>query len=230
MNRFNYKLKNYSGRNFKGKIVVLSKGIRKNNNYLKYDSLRIWNNNLGIIKKINISYINKLIGFIKYSNGSISSIKLAYGLHIGSFVKSTILPIQLYKVQLLGFRIFLSYLKPTMIFFDLGIFGKKSKFSTSNGTFSQVLQINKDLKLILVLLPSGKKKFFSFNYLCTLGRNNNIYHKFITSGKAGVCYLNGKKSKVRGVAMNPVDHPHGGRTKTNKPEVSPWGWVTKKSH
>jgi large subunit ribosomal protein L2 len=29
------------------------------------------------------------------------------------------------------------------------------------------------------------------------------------------------------VAMNPVDHPHGGRTKTNKPEVSPWGWVTK---
>jgi large subunit ribosomal protein L2 len=35
---------------------------------------------------------------------------------------------------------------------------------------------------------------------------------------------------VRGVAMNPVDHPHGGRTKTNKPEVSPWGWVTKYSH
>jgi large subunit ribosomal protein L2 len=35
---------------------------------------------------------------------------------------------------------------------------------------------------------------------------------------------------VRGVAMNPIDHPHGGRTKTNKPEVSPWGWVTKHSH
>jgi large subunit ribosomal protein L2 len=34
---------------------------------------------------------------------------------------------------------------------------------------------------------------------------------------------------VRGVAMNPVDHPHGGRTKSSSPEISPWGWVAKKN-
>jgi len=39
--------------------------------------------------------------------------------------------------------------------------------------------------------------------------------------------IRGRKSMVRGVAMNPVDHPHGGRTKTNSPEVSIWGWVAK---
>ena len=40
----------------------------------------------------------------------------------------------------------------------------------------------------------------------------------------------GKRMITRGVAMNPVDHPHGGRTKTSKPEVSIWGWVAKYSH
>ena len=41
--------------------------------------------------------------------------------------------------------------------------------------------------------------------------------------------VSGFKPKVRGVARNPVDHPHGGRTKTNQPEVSIWGWVAKRN-
>jgi len=48
-------------------------------------------------------------------------------------------------------------------------------------------------------------------------------------GKAGINFILGKKPKVRGVARNPVDHPHGGRTKTNQPEVSIWGWIAKKN-
>lgn len=117
-----------------------------------------------------------------------------------------------------------------MLFFDLGIYNKKTMYTKASGTFSQVLSINKDIGLVLVLLPSGKKKYVSLNYVCTLGRNNNIFKKFIVIGKAGSNRNLGKNVTVRGVAMNPVDHPHGGRTKTNKPEVSPWGWVTKHSH
>lgn len=117
-----------------------------------------------------------------------------------------------------------------MIFFDLGLFNKNSVYIKSPGTFSQVLSINKELNLILIKLPSGKKKYVGINYLCTLGRNNNIFHKFLVVGKAGLKRNLGKNVIVRGVAMNPVDHPHGGRTKTNKPEVSPWGWVTKYCH
>lgn len=117
-----------------------------------------------------------------------------------------------------------------MLFFDLGLYNKKTMYTKASGTFSQVLSINKDIGLVLVLLPSGKKKYVSLNYVCTLGRNNNIFKKFIVIGKAGLNRNLGKNITVRGVAMNPVDHPHGGRTKTNKPEVSPWGWVTKHSH
>jgi large subunit ribosomal protein L2 len=56
-----------------------------------------------------------------------------------------------------------------------------------------------------------------------LGRNTQTDKKFKVLGKAGTRILSGKKPKVRGVARNPVDHPHGGRTKTNQPEVSIWG-------
>lgn len=62
-----------------------------------------------------------------------------------------------------------------------------------------------------------------------LGRNSNVEKRFNCVGKAGLMYLYGNKSKVRGVARNPVDHPHGGRTKTNQPEVSLWGWVAKRN-
>jgi large subunit ribosomal protein L2 len=48
-----------------------------------------------------------------------------------------------------------------------------------------------------------------------------MFNKKIIYGKAGFLKFFGKKSKVRGVAKNPVDHPHGGNTKTNSPEVSP---------
>jgi len=53
-----------------------------------------------------------------------------------------------------------------------------------------------------------------------LGRNSNPDSRFNRIGKAGTMYNAGIKPKVRGVARNPVDHPHGGRTKTNQPEVS----------
>lgn len=108
-----------------------------------------------------------------------------------------------------------------MIFFDLGKYNSKSTYIKSNGTFSQLLQINKELNMALIQLPSGDKKYVSLDYLCTLGRNSNIFSKFVVIGKAGLNRNLGKNVTVRGVAMNPVDHPHGGRTKTNKPEVSP---------
>ena len=62
-----------------------------------------------------------------------------------------------------------------------------------------------------------------------LGKNAQTEKKLCVLGKAGYNYIIGKKPKVRGVARNPVDHPHGGRTKTNQPEVSIWGWIAKKN-
>ena len=84
--------------------------------------------------------------------------------------------------------------------------------------------------LCLIKIPSKKRLYVSIDSFATLGRNSNIFKKFEWYASAGSTSILGKKPCVRGVAMNPVDHPHGGRTKTNKPEVSPWGWVTKHSH
>lgn len=214
-------MKNNSGRNNNGKIIVKSKQNIKSNIYLLFDQKRNFINLLGLIINFKLNIYGHILGLIKYSNGIISCIKLAYGLNLGSFLKSINLPLRLFKINLLGFRLYLRLLKVNMIFFDLGLFNKKPIYIKSSGTFSQILQLNKELGIILIKLPSNKKKYVNFNYLCSLGRNNNIFKKFTIKGKSGINRLNGKNITVRGVAMNPVDHPHGGRTKTNKPEVSP---------
>ena len=77
------------------------------------------------------------------------------------------------------------------------------------------------MEYITFKLPTGATKYLSFNNYVILGRNSNLLNYKQTLGKAGFNRNIGFKSKVRGVAMNPVDHPHGGRTKPSKPEVSP---------
>lgn len=197
-----------------------------------YDQRRIKLKLLNIILNIRLNLVDNILALVKYSNGVLSIIKPAYGLHLGSIVKSINLPLHLYfqEINFLGIRIYLKFLKANTIFFDIGLFTKNPIYSKSAGTFSQILQINKELNLILIRLPSRKKKYVNFDYMCTLGRNNNIFKKFLIKGKAGIKRNLGFNKKVRGVAKNPVDHPHGGRTKTNQPEVSPWGWIAKRSH
>lgn len=78
----------------------------------------------------------------------------------------------------------------------------------------------KDYNLVKILLPSKKKYLISGDCLATLGRNSNLKKKYQILGSAKFNIKKGQTPHVRGVAMNPVDHPHGGRTKTNKPEVS----------
>lgn len=110
---------------------------------------------------------------------------------------------------------------------------KKKKmgcYATSSGSYCQLLELKKKLKIALIKLPSNKKIYLSIDYTCLTGRNNNINKKYEIKGKASYKFFLGKNPLVRGVAKNPVDHPHGGRTKTVQPEVSPWGWVTKHSH
>ena len=73
----------------------------------------------------------------------------------------------------------------------------------------------------MLRLPSGKECKAPLTSFAVLGRNSNLRHKRELIGKAGANRLAGIRPTVRGVAMNPVDHPHGGRTKTVQPEVSP---------
>jgi large subunit ribosomal protein L2 len=64
-------------------------------------------------------------------------------------------------------------------------------------------------------------------YYATLGSVSNKNHSLCVLGKAGKKRYSSKRPIVRGVAMNPVDHPHGGRTNGGRPSVTPWGKLTK---
>lgn len=106
----------------------------------------------------------------------------------------------------------------------------KFQFATSSGTFCTKIRANKREKNIKLILPSKQYKFFTPNTLAIIGRNIQYWLYKLNFGKAGTRSNQGYKPSVRGIAMNSVDHPHGGKANSVQPEVSPWGWVTKKSH
>jgi large subunit ribosomal protein L2 len=90
-----------------------------------------------------------------------------------------------------------------------------------------MIQFNLEKKLSFVQLPTKKTFWVSWYCVGTSGRASNIESnkQFLT--KAGINRHKNIRPTVRGVAMNPVDHPHGGRCKTNSPEVTPWSRIAK---
>lgn len=176
-------------------------------------------------------YFNYLFfGIFKTVNGYIFCNKLINGCFLGNFFKNINISLKFFKNNFLGVCCSICYLPIYSIFSNLYLLKWKYQVATSNGTYCQLLEIKQNLNLVLVKFPSGFKQYIFSTKFCLIGRNSNIFHKYIIFGKASFNKNLGRKSNVRGVAKNPVDHPHGGRTKTCKPEVSPWGWVTKNSH
>ncbi len=105
--------------------------------------------------------------------------------------------------------------------------GKGGQLIRSAGTFAQVLA--KEGTYVQLKMPSGEVRKIFAECKATIGQVGNSSHSNITIGKAGRKRWMGIRPTVRGVAMNPVDHPHGGgegRVKGNHP-VTPWGISTK---
>ncbi len=106
--------------------------------------------------------------------------------------------------------------------------GKGAQLARSAGTFAQLMA--KEGKYAQVKLPSGEVRMVLQDCIASIGQVGNIDHENINIGKAGRSRWMGKRPKVRGVAMNPVDHPHGGgegRTSGGRHPVTPWGIPTK---
>ncbi len=106
--------------------------------------------------------------------------------------------------------------------------GKGGQLARSAGTFAQLMA--KEGKYAQVKLPSGEVRMVLQDCMATIGQVGNIDHENVSIGKAGRSRWLGKRPKVRGVAMNPVDHPHGGgegRTSGGRHPVTPWGIPTK---
>jgi len=164
------------------------------------------------------------ISLIKYSDGEfryiISPQKISIGDKIISSVKAEIkegncLPIKNIPV---GTNVHNIELKP----------GAGGQLVRSAGTSAQI--VSKEDVFVQIKLISGEIRLINKDCLATIGVVSNSDNKNIKLGKAGRKRLLGFRPKVRGVVMNPVDHPHGGgegRTSGGRHPVTPWGKSTK---
>lgn len=106
--------------------------------------------------------------------------------------------------------------------------GRGGQLARSAGAEVQLL--GRDERRAQLRLPSGEIREVPINCSATLGRVGNAEHGNVVLGKAGRSRWLGRRPKVRGVAMNPVDHPHGGgegKTSGGRHPVTPWGKPTK---
>ena len=102
--------------------------------------------------------------------------------------------------------------------------GKGGQIVRSAGTFAQLMA--KEDRYALIKLPSGEVRMVLINCKATIGRLGNVVHENISLGKAGRKRWLGRRPSVRGVAMNPVDHPMGGgegKSSGGRHPCSPWG-------
>ncbi|HMS02696.1 MAG TPA: 50S ribosomal protein L2 [Gemmatimonadaceae bacterium] len=99
--------------------------------------------------------------------------------------------------------------------------GKGGQICRSAGTSAQV--VAKEGDYVTLRLASTEVRLVHGNCSATIGEVGNAEHELISHGKAGKSRWLGKRPKVRGEVMNPVDHPHGGRTRGGRNVVSPWG-------
>ncbi len=106
--------------------------------------------------------------------------------------------------------------------------GKGGAMARSAGTYAQI--VGRDAGYIILRLNSGEQRLVHGQCFATVGAVSNPDHMNISIGKAGRNRWLGKRPHNRGVAMNPIDHPHGGgegRTSGGRHPVTPWGKPTK---
>jgi len=220
-----------SGRNFLGCICVHHRGGgHKKKSYIVDFFRRI--NSFGYVLKIyKTPFYTSFLGFIVYQNGLSNYILLPDGvavgfkIYLGSFITSD----RLKDFNYLGASLPLYYFN----LFSLVSNVELSKFkggilSRAAGT-SLILTSKIDNK-ILLKSKSGWNFLVSNSYISSFGASSNILHCFNRINKAGKLRSLGIRPTVRGVAMNPCDHPHGGGEGRKSPLASaksPWGWLTK---
>lgn len=151
-----------------------------------------------------------------------SYIDSVYGLFPGQTLLAFSNKLIILRHRNLGRLLQLSLINPNQVISLITYtYGAQSFFARSAGTYCTALYKSHNLEFFVIKIPSGKLINVPLTASACIGRLSNRQHKKEVIGNAGRLRRLGNRPHVRGVAMNPVDHPHGGRTKTNQPEVSP---------
>ncbi len=214
-----------AGRDAQGRISVRRKGGQHKRKYRKIDFKRDKHGIPGKVASIEYDPNRSAnIALIVYADGEKRYILAPKGLNRGDVIQSgenaapqTGNAIPMEKVPL-GSQIHNIELK----------MGRGAQLARSAG--AGAVLVAKEGDYVTVKLPSGETRLVFKKCYATIGAVGNEDHMNITLGKAGRSRWLGKRPKVRGVAMNPVDHPHGGgegKSSGGRHPVSPWGTPTK---
>ena len=246
-------LKKTGGRNNNGKITVYHRGGGVKQLYKKINIMYIELFNLGlknwIVERIEYD-ANRSCNIALLRNNFMFQLNKNNNLHLNKFLNYYFNTIYIYRLANEDLK------KGDLVsFFDekKQLFIKKNQYSVLNNMFtsSELFNIEnipksggklvraagckakllrKYNKYGLIILPSKEKKLISLWCYASLGRSSNFLKIFKKDYKAGNSRLKNIRPKVRGVAMNPIDHPHGGgegKTSGGRHNVSKWGILTK---
>lgn len=216
--------KKHSGRNFNGHITVRHKGGGTRKIYRLIDFKR--SKDAIPAKVATLEYDpnrSARIALVNYKDGEKRYILAPLGLKVGDSIESgsgadiktgNCLPIKNIPV---GTVIHNIELRP----------GQGGKLVRSAGGSAQLMAKEDDYAQ--VRMPSGEVRKILVTCRATIGQLGNVEHENEVIGKAGRQRHRGKRPSVRGIAMNPVDHPHGGgeaRSTSGRPPTTPWGQMT----
>ena len=214
-------LKRSGGRNHHGRITVRRRGGGNKRRYRKVDFKRNTHGVKGRIAEIEYDpNRSALIALVHYEDGEKRYILYARGMGVGDVVSSgpdadirpgNALPLE--RIPL-GTTVHNVEMKP----------GKGGQMARSAGAGVQI--VAKEGDYVTLRLPSTEVRRIHRRCLATVGQVGNVDHSLQSLGKAGASRWRGRRPKVRGVAMNPVDHPLGGgegKASGGRPPVTPWG-------
>ncbi|MFZ4592445.1 MAG: 50S ribosomal protein L2, partial [Ignavibacteria bacterium] len=217
-------LKKSGGRNNHGRVTSRHRGGGHKRRYRIIDFKRT---NAEEAKVIAIEYDpnrTARIALIQYADGKKAYVVATDGLKVGEVIQSSNEAdikagntMDIHSIPV-GTFIHSIEMKP----------GKGAQIARSAGTSGQI--VAKDVKYCQVKMPSGEVRMIKSECKATIGVVSNTDHENISIGKAGRSRWMGKRPHVRGVAMNPVDHPMGGgegKTSGGGHPVSPWGLPAK---
>lgn len=218
-------LKKNGGRNNLGRITMRHRG---GGNKKKYRVIDFKRNNIGVSGKVAaIEYDpnrSARIALVFFVNGDKRYILAPSGISVGDAIMSgpsaDIKPGNAMKLKDMPVGTFIHNveLQP----------GRGGVLVRSAGTSAQLMA--KEGKYAYVRMPSGELRLVLQECMATIGQVGNEEHENLSDGKAGKTRWLGRRPHVRGMVMNPVDHPLGGgegKTKGNKHPVSPWGTPAK---
>jgi len=217
-------IKSSSGRNSAGRITVRRRGGGHKRRYRFIDFKRDKKNMKAIVKTIEYDpNRTAYISLVEYEDGEKRYILAPHGISVGA----EIIAGENVKPEI-GNAMPLKNIPLGLDIHNIELYRNRGgQIVRAAGSSAQV--VSKEGDYCSVKLPSGEVRLIHKDCYATIGRVSNIENSEVVIGKAGRSRWMGLRPKVRGTAMNPVDHPHGGgegRTKGKHP-VTPWGQPTK---